>query len=66
MGAILNDQNGDNQAQMTVKLEVSCADSPSDEGCDSILQDITNAVLGAVPEVGGLIAGAFDVACDSG
>jgi hypothetical protein len=51
---------------MTVKLEVSCADSPSDEGCDSILQDITNAVLGAVPEVGGLIAGAFDVACDSG
>jgi hypothetical protein len=50
------------QAQMTATLAVEC-NPASDGDCQSLLGTITNAVLGAVPDVGGILAGAFSVAC---
>ena len=50
------------QAQMTATLAVECLPA-SDGDCQSILATLTTAALGAVPEVGGVLAGAFTVAC---
>ena len=50
------------QAQMTATLAVEC-NAASDGDCQCVLGTFTTAVLGAVPDVGGVLAGAFPIAC---
>ncbi|KAJ6260188.1 hypothetical protein Dda_4412 [Drechslerella dactyloides] len=59
---VINDQNGNNQAQMTVTPSVECS-PPSDGNCNGLLGQITSAVLGSVPSVGGLLALGFEITC---
>lgn len=64
---VINDQNGNNQAEMAVSVEVECETvSPSGIDCDGLLATITSTLLGAVPGVGGLLAGGFEIACLAG
>ncbi|KAF3910578.1 hypothetical protein ABW21_db0202720 [Orbilia brochopaga] len=59
---VINDRNGGNQAEMAVRMNVEC-NPPEDGNCDSLLGVVTSTVLGLVPRVGGLLAGAFDITC---
>ncbi|KAF3916805.1 hypothetical protein ABW20_dc0108762 [Dactylellina cionopaga] len=61
---VINDKNGNNQAQMTVQFDVTC--NPASGGnCDGLLGTVTSAILGEVPGVGGLLAAAFSVECSA-
>lgn len=61
---VINDKDGNNQAEMIVRTNVQCANNPSsDIDCQGILGTVTAAALGAVPEVGGLLALTFTVGC---
>ncbi|KAF3928574.1 hypothetical protein AA313_de0200970 [Arthrobotrys entomopaga] len=61
---VINDKNGNNQAEMTVQFDVAC-NPPSAGDCNSLLDVVTSTVLGQVPEVGGLLAQAFQVVCSA-
>ncbi|KAK6535578.1 hypothetical protein TWF694_002033 [Orbilia ellipsospora] len=61
---VINDKNGNNQAQMTVQFDVAC-NPPSSGDCNSLLSQVTSAVLGEVPAVGGLLAEAFSIVCST-
>ena len=50
------------QAQMTATLAVEC-NAASDGDFQGLLGTLTTAVLGAVQDVGGVLAGAFTIAC---
>jgi hypothetical protein len=49
---------------MNFSIKTDCdAIQPINAGCDDLLGKVTTTVLGEVPGVGGLLVGAFEVAC---
>jgi hypothetical protein len=62
---VLQDDAGNNKAQMEVSIDVSCS-KPSNPGCGSFAADAVKAALEKVPAVGGLLASGFDVICNAG
>ncbi|KAF2739123.1 hypothetical protein EJ04DRAFT_519650 [Polyplosphaeria fusca] len=59
---VINDKNGNNQAQMSITLDVTT--NPAKEGDCGIVGTIEGAALGEVPAVGGLLAKAFELTCE--
>lgn len=61
---VINDSLGNNQAEMTLSITVSCKNAFNKAlDCDGVRGKVTSSALGAIPSVGGLAAGLFEVAC---
>lgn len=61
---VLNDARGNNVAQMSASL-VLTVDAKSSSDCDSIQAKVTQAALGEVPGVGGILAAVFEIGCNA-
>ncbi|KAK6359338.1 hypothetical protein TWF696_000499 [Orbilia brochopaga] len=59
---VVIDRNGNNQAEMSVSMNVAC-NPPSKGLCDDAVSGVTSAALGAVPSVGGVLAVVFEITC---
>ncbi|KAH7246999.1 hypothetical protein FSOLCH5_012242 [Fusarium solani] len=59
---VLNKDDGSNTAQLDYRLSVECKGS-SDFDCPAVISGALKDVLGGIPAVGGIIAGAFSLAC---
>ncbi|KAJ4329108.1 hypothetical protein N0V84_000468 [Fusarium piperis] len=59
---VLNKDDGSNTAQLDYRLFVQCKGS-SDFNCPAAISGALKDVLGGIPAVGGIIAGAFSLAC---
>ncbi|KIX92419.1 uncharacterized protein Z520_11894 [Fonsecaea multimorphosa CBS 102226] len=62
---VINDQSGNNQAEMAYTFSITCSEQSDSFDCGGFLGTLTSSVLGLVPGVGGLVAGAFSVACQA-
>jgi hypothetical protein len=62
---VINDQTGNNKAEMTIPIEVKCEEvAPTGSGCGGPLIQFLTTVLGEIPDVGGLVAGAVGITCE--
>ncbi|KAJ9604127.1 hypothetical protein H2200_011650 [Cladophialophora chaetospira] len=63
---VLNDAKGNNLAEMSVEVDMQCsALTPRESGCNDTFKTVVDAALGLVPDVGGLVAAAFDLSCQA-
>jgi len=61
---VINDQNGNNQAEMSVTIEVTTNAAKAGD-CGGIIGQVEGAALGEIPAVGGILAKAFNVVCEN-
>ena len=62
---VINDKNGNNQAELAYTYSITCTDESTSFDCGGFVGTLTSTVLGLVPAVGGLLAGAFSVTCQA-